>query len=232
MNAYKKFAYYYDEVMSSLEYDLWYDFTLPYLKSGDNTLDLACGTGILSTMLKLKGFEAEGLDLSESIIEIALEKAKINHLNIPFYVADMTDFKLEKKYNVITCFFDSVNFLKTSKDVNKMLKCVLDHLKPNGYFIFDIFSKEMMAEYENNQLKEDYHTFKIDWTTKKQDHKTLKHDITIYEGDYVLKENYYEYYHELKSLNLNGFKLIKICGDFNNDLQPEDERILVVLQKI
>mgnify|MGYP003296968713 CR=1 FL=1 len=29
-------------------------------------------------------------------------------------------------------------------------------------------------------------------------------------GDYELKENYYEYYHELKNLNLSGFKLIKI----------------------
>ena len=231
MNAYKKFAYYYDEVMAQLEYELWYDFVLPYLKQGDNTLDLACDTGILSTMLKLKGFDAEGLDLSETIIEIALEKAKINHLQIPFYVKDMTDFNLNKQYNLITCFFDSVNFLKTKNDLNNMFECVKKHLKPNGYFIFDIFSKDMMIEYENNHLKEDHHTFKIDWKTKRQDHKTLKHEIIIYEGDYELKETYYEYYHELKNMNLSGFKLIKICGDFNDDYQPGDERILVVLQK-
>ena len=73
---------------------------------------------------------------------------------------------------------------------------------------------------------------KIDWKTKKIDTKTLRHDITIYEGDYELKENYFEYYHELKNLNLKGYKLIKISGDFNDDYQPGDERILVVLQKL
>ena len=85
---------------------------------------------------------------------------------------------------------------------------------------------------ENNILQEDHHTFKINWITKKLDSKTLRHEITIYEGDYELKENYYEYYHELKNLNLSGFKLIKICFDFNDDYQPGDERILVVLQKL
>lgn len=173
MNAYKKFAYYYDEVMAALDYELWYDFVIPYLKPNAKTLDLACGTGILSTMFKLKGYDAEGLDLSETIIEIAMEKAKINHLKIPFYVADMTKFELSKKYDVITCFFDSVNFLKTKDDVNKMLSCVLEHLNHNGYFIFDIFSKDMMKEYENNHLKEDHHTFKIDWQTKNKIIKPL-----------------------------------------------------------
>ena len=77
MNEYKKFAYYYDEVMSSLEYDLWVEFVEPYLKPNDKILDLACGTGTFLTMLKLKGYDTTGLDLSDTIIEIALEKAKL-----------------------------------------------------------------------------------------------------------------------------------------------------------
>ena len=81
-------------------------------------------------------------------------------------------------------------------------------------------------------IEEDYHTFKIKWLTKKVNSTTLKHDITITEGDVVFNESYYEYYHKLKSLNLDGFKLVKLCGDFNDDLMAEDERILVVLQAI
>ena len=231
MNQYKKFSYYYDEVVASLEYDLWLEFIEDYLNPNDNILDLACGTGTLLNMLNLKGYDCDGLDLSEEIIEIAKEKAKINHLQIPFYVQDMTSFNLNKKYNMITCFFDSVNFIKDITDVNKMFECVKAHLKPNGYFIFDIFSNVMFKEYQNNELNEDHHTFKINWKTKKYDSTTLKHDITIYEGDITLKESYFEYYHEIKSLNLDGFKLIKICGDFNDDyIDTEDERILFVLQ--
>ena len=52
MNAYKKFGYYYDEVMAQLNYDLWLEFIEEFLKPGDNVLDLACGTAILCTMLR------------------------------------------------------------------------------------------------------------------------------------------------------------------------------------
>lgn len=232
MNSYKQFAYYYDEAVMELDYSLWLEFILPYLKPSSTLLDLACGTGTLVTMLRLKGILAEGIDLSEEIIEIAREKAKINHLDIPFYIADMTSFSLDKKYDVITCFFDSVNFLKTTNQIQAMLGCVKKHLNPQGYFIFDIFSKTMLEEYTFNHIQKDYHYFSLDWKTKKDTDTSLKHEIKIQEGDKIFFEEYYEYYHEIKSLNLNGFKLIKICGDFNEDLYPEDERILIVLQAL
>lgn len=232
MNEYKKFAYYYDEVVSSLEYDLWLEFIEPYLKKDSHILDLACGTGTLVTMLKLKGYQAEGLDLSSQTIEIAREKAKINHLFIPFYEADMKNFFLPKKYDVITCFFDSVNFLKTKQDLDELFSCVKKHLAPKGYFILDMFSKAMLEEYDGHDLQEDYQTFKIHWRTKKTDEVTLKHTIQITEYETTLEETYFEYFHEIKSLNLEGFKLIQISGDFNDDLQPEDERILLVLQAL
>ena len=54
MNEYKKFGYYYDEVMSKLNYDLWLEFIEPYLKKGDKILDLACGTATLVTMLNIR----------------------------------------------------------------------------------------------------------------------------------------------------------------------------------
>lgn len=231
-NAYKRFGYYYDEVMSKLNYDLWLEFIEQYLNKGDSILDLACGTGTLCTMLKLNGYESSGLDLSESIIEIANEKRKINRLDIDFHVADMTNFKLGKKFNMVTCFFDSVNFLSDIRDVRKMFDCAYSHLHNNGYFIIDIFSKELLREYENNEIHEDYVTFYLDWVTKKTSPKSLKHTIKIKELDDEFVENYYEYYYDIKELNHKKFKLIKISGDFNDDLQDEDERILLVYQKL
>lgn len=232
MNAYKKFGYYYDEVMAQLNYDLWLEFIEDYLNPGDNVLDLACGTATLCTMLKLKGFDAEGLDLSETILEIASEKMKINHLSFPLHHADMTSFKLNKKFNMITCFFDSVNFLSDIKQVKKLFECTHSHLKDNGFFIIDVFSKELLKEYENNDIVEDHVTFQLDWKTKKTSPTSLKHTIKITEGDDVFSENYYEYYYDIKELSNKKFKLIKISGDFNDDLQPEDERILLVYQKL
>jgi len=231
MNEYKKFGYYYDEVMQQINYDLWLEFIEPYLKKNDKVLDLACGTATLVTMLKLKGYDAKGLDLSETILEIAKEKMKINHLNFDLYHMDMTNFKIDDKFDMITCFFDSINFLNKKENIKKLFNSVYNHLSDNGYFIFDIFSKEMLKEYENNETIEDYETFKLNWITKKTTPTSLKHTIKITEGDEVITETYNEYYYDIKDVLDKRFKLIKICGDFNDDLQDEDERILIVLQK-
>ena len=65
-NEYKKFGYYYEEIMSRINYDLWLEFVEPYLSKGDRVLDLACGTGTFCNLLTLNGYKADGLDLSES----------------------------------------------------------------------------------------------------------------------------------------------------------------------
>lgn len=231
MNEYKKFGYYYDEVMGKLNYDLWLEFIEPYLKPNDKVLDLACGTATLVTMLKMKGYDAEGLDLSESILEIAKEKMKVNHLNFNLYHADMTNFKIDKKYDMVTCFFDSINFLNDKKKIKQLFSNVKSHLNENGYFICDIFSKVLLEEYNNSNLDEDYVTFKIKWTTKKTSPTSLKHTIKIIEDDEEIVETYNEYYYDVKDLLNNDFKLIKMAGDFNDDLEPEDERILLVFKK-
>ena len=56
----------------------------------------------------------------------------MNHVEINFEVKDMTNFKYENNFDVITCYFDSVNFLQSSRhvtqteeakeEVNNMLK--------------------------------------------------------------------------------------------------------------
>ena len=230
MNEYKKFGYYYDEVMNKLNYDLWLEFIEPYLKPNDKILDLACGTGTLITMLKMKGYDAEGLDLSETILEIAKEKMKVNHLNFNLYHKDMTNFKIDKKYDMITCFFDSINFLNDKKKIKLLFSNVKSHLNEKGYFICDIFSKALLEEYANNDLDEDYVTFRLKWTTKKINPTTIKHTIKIIEDDEEIVETYNEYYYDIKDLLNNDFNLIKIAGDFNDDLMPEDERILLVFK--
>lgn len=231
MNEYKKFSYYYDEVMQSLEYDLWADFIKPYINKDSKLLDIACGTG--SFLMLNYGIvkECYGLDLSETAIEIAKEKAKINHFNINYDVFDMTNFSYDIKFDVITCFFDSINFLNSIDKVNLCFKQVLNALKPGGYFIFDIFTKTLFNEYKNNKFKADYTTFKINWQTKKIDNKTLKHDIKINEDDQIYYETYNEYYYDFKDFDLTGFNLINICGDFNVDFRDSDERMLIILKK-
>ncbi len=231
MNEYKKFAYYYDEVMSGLNYELWVDFITPYIKKTDKILDLACGSGTLCILLKLLGYDVSGLDLSFDIIDIAKEKAKINHLNIPFFVNDMTKFNLNEKYNTITCFFDSINFLKDKNQISMLFDSVYEHLEVGGYFIFDMASNIMLLEYDNHNFENDYGNFQIKWTSSVKN-KTINHSIKIKTPYEEFNEKYIEYFYETKDVLDKRFKLLKLVGDFNDDFEADDERILIVMQKL
>ncbi|MDE5566149.1 MAG: hypothetical protein K2I77_04095, partial [Anaeroplasmataceae bacterium] len=91
----------------------------------------------------------------------------------------------------------------------------------------------MLHESWYNKYVEKNPTYPLCWKTTRVGLRTVKHCIKIKEGDLKLKEVYYEYYHKIKSLNSNEFKLLKIAGDNDNDLVTSiNERKLLVLQAL
>lgn len=228
MNSYLKLSYYYDEMMEPINYHDWYQFTLPYLKKNDKLLDLACGTGTLLSLLANE-YDCYGLDLSDYCIEIAHQKAKMNHVNINYKVCDMSDFSYDTKFNVITCYFDSVNFL-TKEQVGKMMDCVYDCLEDGGYFIFDLFTYSKMKAFNHTTLKDSLSVGKYKWKMKVKNN-ILYHDITINDEGYKVNEKYFEVYYDYKEIIDSRFKLIKVVTDFKDSYDEKDERVLVVLQK-
>ena len=74
--TYQTFAHVYDEVMDHEQYQLWVNFT----KDSFNTytsrniqkvMELACGTGEVSTLLTEAGYQVTGVDLSSEMLDIA-----------------------------------------------------------------------------------------------------------------------------------------------------------------
>lgn len=230
MNSYKTFSYYYDEIMEVIEYDLWVDFVKAYLKDNSNILDLACGSGTFAHAINNLGYKISGLDLSEDMIRVAKEKNKINHSEIDFQIQDMCSFNYEKKFDVITCFFDSVNFL-TKENIKKLFDSVFDNLKEKGYFIFDIFTYNKMRHFHNTTIKDTLSVGKYKWKMKVKSN-VINHKITIIDNKEKVVEKYYEYYYDYEELLDPRFKVVKIITDFKDTLDLENgERILVVLQK-
>ena len=228
-NSYKSFSYYYDEIMELIEYDGWVDLTKKYLKPNDKILDLACGSGTLAISLANSGYDVWGLDLSAEIINVAKEKAKMNHVDINFSIKDMTNFSYEEKFDVITCYFDSVNFLTTG-EVSKMMDCVYNNLNDGGYFIFDLFTLSKMKEFNNLTIKDNLALAKYKWKMKVKGN-TIFHKLTIDDGKNKVVEKYHEYYHDFNSIIDSRFKVISITTDFKDTFSLDDERILIVLQK-
>ena len=229
-NAYKDFSYYYDDLMEVIEYDLWYEFILPYLKPNDHILDLACGTGTLAVILANAGYETYGLDLSEKSVFLAKEKAMINRVYVDLKVADMTDFSYDREFDMITCFFDSINFI-TKEQIPNLLNCADKCLKKDGYFIFDLFTKNKLAEVDGDDFSDELAFANYRWQSKVFD-DVIYHEITIDDGLNPFTEIYQEFYHDYHLLLDPCFELIDIVTDFIDNFDEENgERILIVLKK-
>lgn len=231
MNEYKGFSYYFDQIMEYIDYHDWLSFTKQYVSQDKHILDLACGSGTLAVLLSVEGFKVDGLDLSAEMIGLANDKFKAYHILNNLYTCDMSSFSLPRKYDAVTCYFDSVNHLPTIEHVKQMMNCVYETLNENGLFLFDVFSKLKYDEMDNTDISEDFDDFSYNWKIKLKKPNILTHDITI-KADSFIHEIYNEYYYDLNDfIDKSKFEIIKICGDFNDDIKPEDERILVVLKK-
>jgi ubiquinone/menaquinone biosynthesis C-methylase UbiE len=104
-----------------------------HLHSGGNTLlDVACGTGIHTNYLR-QHYQVEGLDLDERMLEVARKKMP----EIPFHQANMLDFALPQKFDVITCLFSSIGYVKTLPKLNQAVANLERHLKPGGVLVVE-----------------------------------------------------------------------------------------------
>jgi ubiquinone/menaquinone biosynthesis C-methylase UbiE len=95
-------------------------------------LEVACGTGLHAAVLK-KYYQIEGLDLDAEMLAVAQQ----NYPEIPFHQADMVDFDLGKEFDVITCLFSSIGYVKTKKRLNKAIQTMTKHLLPGGVLIVE-----------------------------------------------------------------------------------------------
>jgi SAM-dependent methyltransferase len=91
-------------------------------------LDVACGTGEHARLLARRGFEVDGLDLSPAFLRVARAK----HPGGRFFEADMSGFRLPRRYDVVLCLFSSIGYLTTIDRVTAALVCFRDHLSPGG----------------------------------------------------------------------------------------------------
>lgn len=138
--SYKQLAEYYDE-LTNLKVFTVYKSIIGKIK-GLRMLDLGCGTGNLLKYYSLKN-EAYGLDGSPEMIKIAKAKDK----NTFYSIGDIKNFKINKKFDIITCAFDVINHLPTLRDWERLFKIAAAHLSDDGIFIFDFNTIEGFKNY-------------------------------------------------------------------------------------
>jgi len=105
-------------------------------------LDLCCGTGSLLELVCENGFQATGVDASKH----QLEHARQNAPRALLLHDDIRDLSLPDSFDVITCMFDSLNYLTAKKDILRVFRRVRRHLAAGGIFAFDINTYEGLQD--------------------------------------------------------------------------------------
>jgi ubiquinone/menaquinone biosynthesis C-methylase UbiE len=150
-------APYYDKLMSFVNYPSWVAYIEKIIQmsqvSERTILDLACGTGVCLELWTRNGYEVVGLDKSLSMLEVCRKKMA-THDHTLLINGDMRDFKLARQMPVITCLYDSLNYLLTEAELLSCFRRVHDALRSDGVFIFDMNTiHSLRDEWGNNSFQ-------------------------------------------------------------------------------
>ncbi len=143
--------------MKDVDYYDWVDYFETLIKKFSKIktkkiLDLGCGTGIPTLLLRFKGYKMVGLDRSKEMLEVARQKAK-GIKNVRYVKGDFTKFKLNEKFDAVVSFFDSLNNLLYEDHLRKTFKNVRAHLNEGGVFVFDMNTEYALREYWGTGVK-------------------------------------------------------------------------------
>jgi len=148
MTVYNRFAHVYDKMGSDRFSIKMFDYTLRMLTRlrfrPRSILDLACGTGTAAVLWAKNGDRVHGIDRSEQMLEMARRKAQEHHVKVDFSKQAMTSFTLPERVDLVTCYFDSLNYLLTLADMTACFKSVRRVMNDYSYFIFDVNTPEAM----------------------------------------------------------------------------------------
>lgn len=152
---YARFSEIYDQLTHDIPYVKWADYLQSaFLKFNQNpklVLELGCGTGSMAIELAKRGYEMIALDVSSDMLGVAYEKAKNNNTDILFLNQDMRKFELYGTVDAVICLLDSLNYMSSIKDIEKVFRLVHNYLNPKGLFIFDLNSPYKLSEVLGNE---------------------------------------------------------------------------------
>ncbi len=210
-------------------------------------LDIGCGTGRHSIELAKRGYEVAGIDLSESQLDKAKEKASnFSNLKVLFEQKDAREPHFANEFDLAIMLCEGGFSLMETDEMNfAILKNAADALKPNGKFIFTTLNGlfplfHSVKDFLSSQVKDDGATFadhSFDLMTFRDKNTVFIKDDSGNERELKCNERYYvpsEITWLLKSLNFNKIDIFGAkLGAFsrNDKLSTEDYEMLVIAQK-
>ena len=247
MEAYTSFASVYDTFMDNIPYEEWAEYLSGLLAEYEVTdgivLDLGCGTGTLTELMAARGFDMIGVDYSEEMLEIAMEKRGESGRDILYLLQDMREFELYGTVRAVISICDSLNYITEEEELEEVFRLVNNYLDPEGVFIFDFNTVYKYREILGDQtIAESREDCSFIWDNYYYEEEQInEYELSLFlqeEGNLYRKyvETHYQKGYELETikslLEKSGMKFVTAYDAFTrNPPTKESERVYVIARE-
>ena len=198
MEAYTSFAYVYDTFMDNVPYGEWARHIREKLCEHGVTdgivLDLGCGTGTMTERLAGYGYDMIGVDNSEEMLELAMEKKTESGYDILYLLQDMRGFELYGTVRAVVSVCDSVNYITEPDELEEVFRLVNNYLDPKGIFLFDFNTVHKYRDVSfDSTIAEDRGVCSFIWDNRYYEKEQInEYDLTLFIAeDFNPMENAY-----------------------------------------
>ena len=131
------------------------EIALKYLSDGDSIIDLGTGSGCIAITLKKKlpNSSIDAVDISNDALDVAKDNAKLNNVDINFYLGDMLC--TNKKYD---CIISNPPYIAYDEEVMDIVK----NNEPNNALYADnngLYFYEEILKKSKDYLNDKYYIF-------------------------------------------------------------------------
>ena len=245
MDAYMALAASYDRLTNDVDYKAVVDFYGEILKTEGlhprTAVDLACGTGSVAALLCQQGMRVIGVDMSEDMLTVAVDKT-CDLLNPPMFICQrLQELSLARGVDLAVCALDSMDYITDPADCAGAIRKIYRSLNPGGIFIFDVNTPEKLRAMDGQVfLDEDDDVYCV-WRGEFDEEA----NICTYAMDLFQRrcghwersfEEHREYAYSAQQLigylKQAGFTSIRVYGDRRMDKPNEtDQRIYLKARK-
>jgi len=240
MSAYTALARYYDDLTPDVPYERFADFyeeVFAMMGAKVRTVaDLACGTGTLTRILARRGYDVIGVDASEDMLSVAMDK--LQDLDpMPLLVCQrLEELDLYGTVDAAVCALDGMNYLPPDALMTAFRRIRL-FLEPGGVLVFDVNTPRKLRWMDGQVFLDENEDVFCVWRAEFDERENAcRYGIDLFARRGKLwerqREEHVEYAHEpdwlARQLAEAGFVDVRLFGELKPQ-PPEEDAMRVFL---